>query len=161
MEPLWTPYRDVLMPSKSRAKRTLLGQGICSKGGGRLAQPIGNADALPSKEVGIHRPSAWSEQCQGGTEGSQQGTTPRISRLREGVPRARTGTSCRLACRQGQTRITGLRPGGPILAERESNSIVRYIAASNAFPFMTMLIMSGHPMEGSRGSEALNTLSPC
>jgi hypothetical protein len=117
MEPLWTPYRDVLMPSKSRAKRTLLGQGICSKGGGRLAQPIGNADALPSKEVGIHRPSAWSEQCQGGTEGSQQGTTPRISRLREGVPRARTGTSCRLACRQGQTRITGLTtrrsyPGG-------------------------------------------------
>jgi hypothetical protein len=37
MEPLWTPYRDVLMPSKSRAKRTLLGQGICSKGGGEAS----------------------------------------------------------------------------------------------------------------------------
>src|SRR5260370_33455330 len=51
-----------------------------------LALSISKVDALPSTKASIDRPSARSEQRQGGTEGSQHDTTPRISRLREGVP---------------------------------------------------------------------------
>ena len=53
---------------------------------GELALAIRNADALPSKKEGVDRPSARSEQCQSGTDGSKQDKCPGINRLREEVP---------------------------------------------------------------------------
>ena len=48
--------------------------------------PIANVDALPSKQTGINRPGARSEQRQGCTKGAQQDVCPGISGLREDVP---------------------------------------------------------------------------
>jgi hypothetical protein len=115
MEPSWTPYRDVLMPSKSRAKRTLLGQGICSKGGGEASSADRECGSA-SIQRGGHPPTKRLVRAVPG--GHRRFPTGYNSTdLQVARPRARTGTSCRLACRQGQTRITGLTtwrsyPGG-------------------------------------------------
>ena len=49
-----------------------------SKEVGDLILSVSKVDALPSKKAGIDGPGAWSEQGQGGTEGSQQDIAPRI-----------------------------------------------------------------------------------
>src|SRR5258708_21152048 len=62
------------------------GVGTNSKVVGDLILSISNVDALPSKKAGIDGPGARSEHGQGGTEGSQQDTAPRIMGMREGAP---------------------------------------------------------------------------
>jgi hypothetical protein len=62
------------------------GVGANSKVVGDLFPSIANVDALPSKNARIDRPTARSEQCQGGTKSSQHDATRRISRMREGLP---------------------------------------------------------------------------
>src|SRR4029077_6950616 len=62
------------------------GVGTNSKVVGDLILSISNVDALPSKKTRIDRPTARSEQCEGGTKSSQHDATPRISRMREGLP---------------------------------------------------------------------------
>jgi len=79
MESLWTPYRN-------RTNALLCGVGTNSKVVGDLILSISDVDALPSKKARIDRPTARSEQCQGGTKSSQQDATPRISGMREDLP---------------------------------------------------------------------------
>src|SRR6266478_5719457 len=79
MESPWTPYRN-------RRNALLRGVGTNSKVVRDLILSISNVDALPSKKTRIDRPTARSEQCQGGTKSSQHDATPRISRMREGLP---------------------------------------------------------------------------
>src|ERR1700688_1430024 len=63
-----------------------VGVGTNSKVVGDLILSISDGDALPSKKARIGRPTARSEQCQGGTKSSQHDATPRISVMREGLP---------------------------------------------------------------------------
>ena len=82
MEPLWTPYRDVLMPSKSRAKRTLLGQGICSKGGG------GSQLSRSGMRMRFH-PKRWASTDQAPSPSSARGAPRAPNRLQLQVARRR------------------------------------------------------------------------
>src|SRR4029077_13430229 len=51
-----------------------------------LTLSVSKVDALPSKKARIHRPAARPEQCQGGTESSQQNIDPQISGYQEDLP---------------------------------------------------------------------------
>jgi hypothetical protein len=53
---------------------------------GDLTLSVWRVDSLPSKKAGIDGPGARSEHGQGGTEGSQKDTAPRIMGMREGAP---------------------------------------------------------------------------
>ena len=50
--------------------------------------PIANVNAFPSKQAGINRPGAWSEQRQAYAKGSQEDVRPKVPRLREDFPDA-------------------------------------------------------------------------
>jgi len=50
---------------------------------GCVRSTLANVDALPSKQAGVDRPGAWSEQRKDNTERCQQDVNPRIPLVRE------------------------------------------------------------------------------